>query len=67
MEHQPRSPRHEGACRIAVTGLHPKATTGRYYTSRFTAGDMDFTLLDRSTDYSTFAEAQAADQAHTSN
>jgi len=67
VEHQSRSPRHEGACRIAVTGLQPKAATGHYYTSRFTAGDMDFTLLDRSTDYGTFAEAQAADPAHTSN
>ncbi|MFF8931468.1 hypothetical protein ACF1AO_29850 [Streptomyces longwoodensis] len=66
VEHQHRSPRHEGACRIAVTGLQPKAATGHYYTSRFTAGDMDFTLLNRSTDYGTFAEAQAADQAHTS-
>ncbi|RPK27547.1 hypothetical protein EES37_36635 [Streptomyces sp. ADI91-18] len=67
VEHQPRSPRHEGACRIAVTGLQPKTATGHYYTSRFTAGDMDFTLLDRSTGYGAFAEAQAADQAHTSN
>ncbi|MFD5820261.1 hypothetical protein [Streptomyces sp. NPDC127038] len=67
VEHQPRSPRHEGACRIAVTGLQPKAATGHYYTSRFTAGDMDFTLLNRSTDYGTFTEAQGADPAHTSN
>ncbi|MFD0396180.1 hypothetical protein ACFQ3Z_44765 [Streptomyces nogalater] len=37
VEHQHRSPRHEGACRIAVTGLRPKAATGHYYTSRFTA------------------------------
>ncbi|GAA2474103.1 hypothetical protein ACFPFX_12435 [Streptomyces mauvecolor] len=61
MEHQPRSPRHEGACRISVTGLTPLTATGHYYTSRFTAGDMDFTLLDRSTHHSTFAEAQATD------
>ncbi|MFI5867434.1 hypothetical protein [Streptomyces sp. NPDC051546] len=67
VEHQPRSPRHEGACRISVTGLQPKAANGHYYTSRFTAGDMDFTLLNRSTDYSTFAEVQAADRAHNSN
>ncbi|MFJ5020932.1 Cap15 family cyclic dinucleotide receptor domain-containing protein [Streptomyces goshikiensis] len=67
VEHQPRSPRHEGACRIAVTGLQPKAATGHYYTSRFTAGDMDFTLLDRSTDCGTFAEAQVADPEHISH
>ncbi|WP_371674910.1 hypothetical protein [Streptomyces sp. NBC_01276] len=67
VEHQSRSPQHEGACRIAVTGLKPKSAAGRYYTSRFTAGDMDFTLLNRSTDYSTFAEAQATDPEHPNN
>ncbi len=66
VEHQHRSPRHEGACRIWVTGLTPQAATGCYYTSRFTAGDMDFTLLDRSTSYGTFTEAQAADPEHDS-
>ncbi|MET9293416.1 hypothetical protein [Streptomyces sp. NPDC003077] len=39
----------------------PPTATAHYYTSRFAAGDMDFTLLDRSTAYGTFAEAQAAD------
>ncbi|MFE7333274.1 Cap15 family cyclic dinucleotide receptor domain-containing protein [Streptomyces griseus] len=66
VEHQRRSPRHEGACRIAVTGLSPKVASGHYYTSRFTAGDMDFTFLDRSTDYGTFAEARDADPQHRS-
>lgn len=65
VEHQHRSPRHEGACRISFTGLTPRAATGHYYTSRFTAGDMDFTLLNRSTDYATFAEAQASPRSHT--
>ncbi|MFD0344780.1 hypothetical protein ACFVH0_39985 [Streptomyces sp. NPDC127117] len=64
VEHQHRSPRHEGACRIAVTGLQPMAATGHYYTSRFTVGDMDFTLVDRSTEYSRFTEAQSADPDH---
>ncbi|MFF3653614.1 hypothetical protein ACFYXV_33870 [Streptomyces sp. NPDC002181] len=64
VEHQQRSPRHEGACRLSVTGLTPQAATGHYYTSRFTAGDMDFTLIDRSTDYGTFAEAQSVDPEH---
>jgi len=66
-EHQHRSPRHAGACRISVAGLNPRAATGHYYTSRFTAGDMDFTLLNRSTDYTTFAEVQAADPGHTTS
>ncbi|MFF5131094.1 hypothetical protein ACFY41_29740 [Streptomyces syringium] len=67
VEHQHRSPRHEGACRIRVAGLTPRAATGYYYTSRFTAGDMDFTLLNRSTGYGTFTEAQTADPEHTAN
>ncbi|WP_367140607.1 MULTISPECIES: hypothetical protein [Streptomyces] len=66
VQHQHRSPRHEGACRIRVTGLTPRAATGYYYTSRFTAGDIDFTLLDRSTGYGTYAEAQTADPEHSS-
>ncbi|MER5738076.1 MULTISPECIES: hypothetical protein [unclassified Streptomyces] len=37
------------------------AATGHSCTSRFTAGDMDFTLLNRSTEDGTFAEAKAAD------
>nr|PPQ62043.1 hypothetical protein C5F59_39420 [Streptomyces sp. QL37] len=61
MEHQHRSPRHEGACRISVTGLAPRAATGHYYTSRFTAGDMDFALVSRSTNFGTFNEAKIAD------
>ncbi|MFJ5035298.1 hypothetical protein ACIQB5_46460 [Streptomyces sp. NPDC088560] len=65
VEHQQRSPRHEGACRISVTGLTPRAATGHYYTSRFTAGDMDFMLLNRSTGYGTFAEVQTDDPLHT--
>jgi hypothetical protein len=51
--------------RISVTGLKPRAATGHYYTSRFTVGDMDFTLLNRSIDYGTFAEAQATDPEQT--
>ncbi|MFJ9574765.1 hypothetical protein ACIRQF_00035 [Streptomyces sp. NPDC101191] len=64
VEHQPRSPRHEGAARISVTGRVPTAATGWYFTGRFTAGDMDLTLINRGTDYGTFAQAQAADPDH---
>ncbi|MBT2545260.1 hypothetical protein J7E99_32315 [Streptomyces sp. ISL-44] len=64
VEHQPRSPRHEGVARISVTGHMPTAATGRYFTGRFTAGDMDLTLIDRSTGYGTFAQVQAADPDH---
>ncbi|MEV6208672.1 hypothetical protein [Kitasatospora sp. NPDC051914] len=61
-EHQRRSPRHAGACQLSVTGRIPRSIAGSYFTSRFTAGDMDLSLLSRSTDYGTFAEAQTADQ-----
>ncbi|GAA2114995.1 hypothetical protein [Streptomyces synnematoformans] len=64
-EHQYRSPRHERTCHISVTGLMPQTATGHYFTSRLTAGDMDFTLLSCSTGFGTFAEAQAADPEHT--
>ncbi|MEU0649328.1 hypothetical protein [Streptomyces umbrinus] len=64
VEHQRRSPRHEGACRISVTGLNPRVASGHYFTSRLTVGDLDFALLNRSIDYSTFAEAQSADPEH---
>ncbi|MFE2352387.1 Cap15 family cyclic dinucleotide receptor domain-containing protein [Kitasatospora cineracea] len=61
-EHQARSPRHTGSCQLSVTGRAPRSIEGSYFTSRFTAGDMDLTLVDRSTEYGTFAEAQTADQ-----
>jgi hypothetical protein len=44
-----------------VAGRKPTTLTGRYYTDRFTAGDMDLVLIDRRTDDGTFAEAAAAD------
>ncbi|MEV4453591.1 Cap15 family cyclic dinucleotide receptor domain-containing protein [Streptomyces mirabilis] len=62
-EYRQRSPRHSGACRLSVTGRTPQSITGSYFTDRFTAGDMDLTLVDRSTDHGTFADAQTADQA----
>ncbi|WP_217565984.1 hypothetical protein [Streptomyces sp. GbtcB7] len=46
-----------------MTGRTPQSITGSYFTDRFTAGDMDLTLVDRSTDHGTFADAQTADQA----
>ncbi|MFC1405797.1 MULTISPECIES: hypothetical protein [Streptacidiphilus] len=61
--HQQRSPRHTGVCRLSVTGRSPQALTGRYYTDRFTAGDMDAALIVRSTEFGTFEQARAADPA----
>ncbi|MFB7045102.1 hypothetical protein ACFCX7_03010 [Streptomyces microflavus] len=61
--HQQRSPRHTGACRLSLAGRAPTALVGRYYTDRFTAGDMELVLMNRTTDYSTFAQAAAVDTA----
>ncbi|MEV7358546.1 hypothetical protein [Kitasatospora sp. NPDC091276] len=66
-EHLRRSPRHKGACQLSVTGRAPRSIAGSYFTSRFTAGDMDLSLIDRSTNYGTFAEAQIADQGTTAH
>lgn len=58
---QHRSPRHTGACRLSVAGRNAQALAGRYYTDRFTAGDMVLVLVSRSTEYGTFDQAAAAD------
>lgn len=63
--HQLRSPIHTGACRISLAGREPRSISGRYYTDRFTAGDMELVLVDRETEHSTFALAAAADLATT--
>lgn len=61
--HQARSPRHTGACRLSITGPAPTMMGGRYYTDRFTAGDIGLVLLNRVTAYGTFAQAADADTA----
>ncbi|AUY53834.1 hypothetical protein [Streptomyces sp. CB01881] len=61
-EHQARSPRHAGSCRLSVTGRAPRGLAGSYFTSRFTVGDMDLALVDRSMEYATFVDARAADR-----
>lgn len=62
--HQHRSPVHTGACRISLAGRTPRSISGRYYTDRFTAGDMDLDLISRSTEHSTFAEVASSDTAN---
>ncbi|MDT0468344.1 Cap15 family cyclic dinucleotide receptor domain-containing protein [Streptomyces gibsoniae] len=61
--YQQRSPRHTGACRLSVSGSAPQAMTGRYYTDRFTAGDMDLVLVSEATDHATYEQARTADTA----
>jgi hypothetical protein len=62
-QHQPRSPVHVGACEIYVTSREPVQLDGKYWTARFTAGDMFFKLLDRRTDYPNFEAAETASMA----
>jgi len=57
-EHQHRSPTHAGACELRVSGLEPRELEGRYWTGRFTAGDMTLSLLDRDTCYGSFTELE---------
>ncbi len=61
--HQQRNPRHAGACQLSAIGPSPQAMTGRYFTERLTAGDMDLTLVSRDTGYASFEQARAADTA----
>ncbi|WP_393077319.1 hypothetical protein [Streptomyces sp. LN704] len=61
--HQARSPRHIGACRIELVGRTPTSLTGGYYTDRFTAGDLELTLVNRATDHATYAQSAAADSS----
>ncbi|MFD4548471.1 MULTISPECIES: hypothetical protein [unclassified Streptomyces] len=44
---------------MRLAGRAPRALTGRCYTDRFTAGDMELVLITRTTDYSTFAQVAA--------
>jgi hypothetical protein len=55
-QHQHRSPAHAGACELRVSGTEPREMEGRYWTGRFTAGDMTLRLLDRDPCYGSFAE-----------
>ncbi len=50
-KHQGRSPSHLGAAELRVAGRLPTEITGRYWTARFTAGDMKFKRVNGETDY----------------
>jgi hypothetical protein len=58
-QHQKRSPRHIGACELYVTKGVPISLKGKYFTDRFTAGEMTLKLVDRTTDHIDFDGAQA--------
>jgi SMODS-associating 2TM, beta-strand rich effector domain len=59
-EHRARSPNHDGACQLEAVGDAPVEMRGHYWTSRFTAGDLELQFVDRTLDYSTAAQVRAS-------
>ena len=54
-----RSRPHLGTAALDVVGLRPEVLHGGYFTDRYTKGDMDLRLVDRSADCPDFAAAHA--------
>jgi hypothetical protein len=57
-ELEARSQPHLGTAALDVVGLRPNVLHGDYFTDRYTKGDMEVRLFDRSTGYGDFAAAQ---------
>jgi hypothetical protein len=60
-EHIDRSRPHLGGCLLDVANGKPATISGEYFTERFTAGSMELTLMNRSTNYVSHAQAAAAE------
>lgn len=58
-EHRSRSPRHLGSCSLDTARLVPSSIRGMYFTDRYTQGEMDLRLVDRSKGYTSYQEAAA--------
>ncbi|MDQ6849752.1 MAG: hypothetical protein M3070_07195 [Actinomycetota bacterium] len=58
-ELEARSRPHFGATTLDLVGLRPSSITGEYFTDRYTKGDMQLRLVDRSTDHADFASTRA--------
>ncbi|UGQ41227.1 hypothetical protein [Rhodococcus aetherivorans] len=58
-EHRARSPRHLGTCSFDTARLVPQSVRGVYFTDRYTQGEMDLRLVDRSKGYTSYQEAAA--------
>ncbi|MDR7381726.1 hypothetical protein [Promicromonospora iranensis] len=52
-----RSMRSSGACNLTPTSLRPEEVEGTYFTDRFTKGDMNLVLVDRTSGYPSFTAA----------
>jgi hypothetical protein len=53
-----RSRQHLGTAALDVVGLRPSTITGDYFTDRYTKGDMELYLVDRTTDHADFASVK---------
>lgn len=58
-EHQTRSHPHLGSCSFNTARRVPRSVHGIYFTDRYTQGEMDLRLIDRSKGYTSFQEAAA--------
>lgn len=58
-EHQARSHPHLGSCSFNTARRVPQSIRGVYFTDRYTQGEMDLRLIDRSKGYTSFQEAAA--------
>ena len=54
-----RSRPHLGTTALDIVGLRPDVIHGEYFTDRYTKGDMELRLVDRTRDHVDFASAQA--------
>lgn len=54
-----RSRPHLGTTALDIVGLRPEVIHGEYFTDRYTKGEMELQLLDRTTGHVDFASAQA--------
>lgn len=54
-----RSLPHLGTSALDVVSLRPTAISGEYFTDRYTKGDMELRLVDRSTDHASYAAVLA--------
>lgn len=55
--HIDRSPQHLGACLLEIANGLPATMSGEYFTNRFTAGTTNLSLIDRTTNYVNFDQA----------
>lgn len=56
-EHRSRSHRHSGSCSFNTARLVPRMISGIYFTDRYTQGEMDIRLVDRTKGYTSYQEA----------